>query len=56
MENVLLSIKVFRHLGTRLRCCMERSSDDEDSSSSKSGEEDSDINDEGVKREDDGSD
>ena len=28
MENGLLSVKVFGHLGTRLRCCVESSSDD----------------------------
>ena len=52
MENVLLSVKVFGDLGTRLKCCVESSSDDEDSSSSGSDEEDSDSNDEGIKRED----
>ena len=51
MENSLLSVKVFGHLGTRLRCCVESSSDDEDSSSSGSDKEDSDSDDEGVKRE-----
>ena len=56
MENGLLSVKVFGHLGTCLRCCVESSSDDEDSSSSGSDEEDSDNDDEGVKREDDGPD
>ena len=38
MGNGLLSVKVFGHLGTRLKCCMESSPDDEDSSSSESGE------------------
>ena len=52
MENVLLSVKVFGHLGTRLRCCMESSTDDETSSSSGSDEEDSDSGDEGVERQD----
>ena len=52
MENGLLSVKVFGHLGTRLRCCVESSSDDETSSSSESDEEDSDSDDEGVKQED----
>ena len=50
MENGLLSVKVFGDLGTRLKCCMESSSDDEDSSSSGSDEEDSYSGDEGVKR------
>ena len=48
MEGGLLSVKVFGDLGTRLKCCVERSSDDEDSSSSGSDEEDSDSDDEGV--------
>ena len=48
MENGLLSVKVFGDLGTRLKCCVESSSDDEDSSSSGSDEEDSDSDDEGV--------
>ena len=48
MEGGLLSIKVFRDLGTRLKCCVESSSDDEDSSSSGSDEEDSESGDEGV--------
>ena len=52
MEGGLLSIKVFGDLGTRLKCCMESSSDDEDSSSSGSDEEDSDSDDEGVERRD----
>ena len=52
MENSLLSVKVFGDLGTRLKCCVESSSDDEDSSSSGSEEEDSDSDNEGVKRED----
>ena len=47
MENSLLSVKVFGDFGTRLKCCVESSSDDEDSSSSKSDEEDSDSDDEG---------
>ena len=42
MENVLLSVKVFGDFGTRLKCCVESSSDDEDSSSSGSDKEDSD--------------
>ena len=56
MENGLLSVKVFGELGTRLKCCMESSSDDEDSSSSESDEEDSGSDDEGSGRQDDGSD
>ena len=56
MENGLLSIKVFGDFGTRLKCCVESSSNDEDSSSSGSDEEDSDNNDEGSGLEDDGSD
>ena len=52
MENDLLSVKVFGHLGTHLTCCVESSSDDEDSSLRGSGEVDSDNDDEGVKRED----
>ena len=52
MENGLLSVKVFGDLGTRLKCCVESSSDDEDSSSSGSDEEDSDSDDEGVERRD----
>ena len=56
MENGLLSVKVFGHLGTRLRCCMERSSNDEDSSSRGSDEEENDSDDKGVKQEDANSD
>ena len=41
MENGLLSVKVFGDLGTRLKCCMEGSSDDGNTSSSESDEEDS---------------
>ena len=52
IENSLLSVKVFGDLGTRLKCCVESSSDDEDSSSSGSDEEDSDSDDEGVERQD----
>ena len=52
MESVLLSVKVFGHFGTRVRCCVEISSEVEDSSLSESGKEDSGGNDEGVKRED----
>ena len=52
MENGLLSIKVFGHLGTCLRCCTESSTDNETSSSGESGEEDIDSDDEGIKRED----
>ena len=52
MEGGLLSIKVFGYLGTRLKCCVESSSDDEDSSSSGSDEEDSGSNGEGVERQD----
>ena len=50
MENGLLSVKVFGDLRTRLKCCVESSSDDEDSSSSGSDEEDSDSDNEGVER------
>lgn len=56
MESGLLSVKVFGHFGTRVRCCVESSPDDEDSSSSESGEEDSGSDDEGSGRQDDGSD
>jgi hypothetical protein len=56
MENGLLSVEVFGDFGTRLKCCVESSSDDGDSSSSGSDEEDSDSDDEGSGREDDGSD
>ena len=56
MEGGLLSVKVFRHFGTRARCCVESSSDDEDSSSNEGDEEDSDSDDEGGGRQDDGSD
>ena len=52
MENGLLSVKVFGHLGTRLRCCVESPTNDETSSSSESDEEDSNGDDEGVRRED----
>ena len=52
MEDNLLSVKVFKDLGTRLKCCVESSSDDEDSSSSGSDEVDSDSDDEGVERRD----
>ena len=45
MEDGLLSVKVFGDLGTRLKCCVESSSDgdsdDGSSSSSESDEEDS---------------
>ena len=56
MENGLLSVKVFGDFGTRLKCCVESSSNDEDSSSSGSDEEDSDSDDEGSGRENNGSD
>ena len=56
LEGGLLSVKIFGHLGTRVRCCVERSSDDEDSSSRESGEEDNGSDDEGSGRQDDGSD
>ena len=52
VEDGLLSVKVFGDFGTRLKCCMESSSDDEDSSSSGSDKEDSDSDDEGVERRD----
>jgi hypothetical protein len=55
MENGLLSVKVFGDFGTRLKCCVESSSNDGDSSSSGSDEEDSDSDDKGSRREDDGS-
>ena len=50
MENGLLSVKVFGDLGTRLKCCVESSSDHEDSSSSGSDEEGIDSDDESVER------
>ena len=56
MEGGPLSIKIFGHFETRVRCCLESSSDDEDSSSSESGEEDNYSDDEGSERQDDGSD
>ena len=41
MENGLLSVKVFGDLGTRLKCCVESSSDgDSDDGSSSSSESD----------------
>ena len=52
MECGLLSVKIFGHFRTRVRCCVESSSDDEDSSSSGSDEVDSDSDDEGVERRD----
>ena len=52
MEDGLLSVKVFGDLGTRLKCCVESSSDNEDSSSSGSDEEDSDSDNEEVERQD----
>ncbi|KAM3407915.1 hypothetical protein ACQJBY_001319 [Aegilops geniculata] len=52
MENGLISVKLFGHLGTRLRCCAESSTDNETSSSSESDEEDSDSDNEGSGRED----
>nr|XP_020154198.1 B3 domain-containing protein Os03g0212300-like [Aegilops tauschii subsp. strangulata] len=52
MENGLLSVKVFGHLGTRLGCYAESSTDNETSSSGDSDEEDSDNDDEGSRRED----
>ena len=52
VENGLLSIKVFGDFGTRLKCCVESSSDDEDSYSSGSDKEDIDNDDEGVERRD----
>ena len=56
MEDGLLSVKAFGDFGTRLKCCVESSSDDEDSSSSEGDEEDSGCNDKGNGRHDDGSD
>ena len=41
MESSLLFVKVFRHFGTHVRCCVESSSNDGNSSSSESDEEDS---------------
>ena len=55
-ESDLLSMKVFRRSGHRLGCCAESSTDAESSSSGESDKEDSDIDDEGSGREDDGSD
>ena len=52
MEGGLLSVKVFGDLGTRLKCCVESSSNDEDSSSSGSDEEDSDSDNERAGRQD----
>lgn len=52
MENGLLSVKVFGHLGTRLGCCAESSTDNETSSSGDNDEEDSDNDDKGSGRED----
>ncbi|KAM3385107.1 hypothetical protein ACQJBY_009203 [Aegilops geniculata] len=52
MENGLLSVKVFGHLGTRLGCCVESSNDNETSSSGDSDEEGSNSDDEGSGRED----
>ena len=52
MEGGLLSVKVFGDLGTRLKGCVESSSNDEDPSLSGSEEEDSDNGDEGVERQD----
>ena len=49
MENGLLSLKVFGHLGTRLRCCAEGSTDNKTSSSRESDEEHSDSDDKGIK-------
>ncbi|KAM3369050.1 hypothetical protein ACQJBY_017123 [Aegilops geniculata] len=51
-KSGLLSVKVFGRSGTRLRCCVESSTNDETSTSSESDEEDSDNDDKGVKRED----
>ena len=51
-EDGLLSVKVFGDLGTRVKCCVESSSDDEDSSSSGRDEEDSDSDNEGVDQQD----
>ena len=56
MENGLLSIKVFGHLGTSLRCCAESSTDNKTSSSRESDEEDNDSDDEGSRHEDANSD
>ena len=45
MENGLLSVKVFGDLGTRLKCCVESSSDNGRTSSGESDEEDSEADD-----------
>ena len=55
-ESDLLSVKVFGRSGHMLECCAESSTNGESSSSGESDEEDSDIDDEGSGREDDGSD
>ncbi|KAM3211904.1 hypothetical protein ACQJBY_065169 [Aegilops geniculata] len=52
MENGLLSVKVFGHLGTRLGCCTKSSTDNETSSSGDRDEEDNNSYDEGSRRED----
>ena len=54
IEGGLLSVKIFGHFGTRVRCCVESSSNYEDSSSSESGEEDNGNDDEGSGQQDDG--
>ena len=46
MEGNLLTVKVFGDSGTRVRCCVDSSSDSEDSPSSESDEEESDSDDE----------
>ena len=51
-ESDLLSVKVFGRSGHRLGCCAESLTDGESSSSGESDEEDSDNDDEGIKRED----
>ena len=56
MENGLLSVKIFGHFGTRVRCCVESSSDDEDSSLNESDGADSGSDDKGSGRQDDESD
>ena len=55
-ESGLLSVKVFGRSGHRLGCCAESSTDGESSSLGKSDKEESDSDDEGSGREDDGSD
>ena len=48
--------KIFGHFGTRIRCCMESSSDGKDSSLNESDGEDIGSDEKGSWRQDDGSD